>query len=275
MKKYCYCNGKIQALAKARVAPNDIGLLRGYAVFDFLRTEHGKLFLFDEHFTRFEHSAKTLDLKVPLKAEACLKIIKQLLKRNKLKDASFRLGLTGGPTDDGMSFNKPSFFILVEDLYNFPDQVFTKGGKLITFEHQRQWPEAKTTNYLTAIKLKKAKKKAGAIEILYLAKGKVLEASTSNFFIFKGHTLVTPQANILAGTIRAIVINLAKKLGFSVEERDLFVGELAEANEAFITATNKKITPIVAIDEVRISDGQVGEKTKRLMAAFEDLIAKK
>lgn len=275
MKKYCYCGGKIQELNKARIAPNDIGLLRGYAVFDFLRTEYGKLFLFDEHFARFQRSAKALDLKIPVSAAKCLSVLKQLLKKNKLTDASFRLVLTGGPTEDGMTFKKPNFFILVEDVYNYPPKVFKDGGKIITYEHQRQFPEAKTTNYLTAIKLQKDKKQAGAIDILYLSKGKVLETATSNIFIIKANTLVTPKDNILLGTTRATVIKLAKKLGFSVEERDMFVGELTEASEIFITATNKKITPIVMIDNMSVGHGEVGEKTKALMEAFEEFLNKK
>lgn len=275
MKKFCYCNGKIQELSKARIAPNDIGLIRGYSVFDFLRTENGQLFLFDEHFARLQRSAKMLDLKVPINTAKCLTVLKQLLKKNKLKDASFRLVLTGGPTEDGMSFKKPNFYILVEDVYNYPPKVFKEGGKIITYEHQRLFPEAKTTNYLTAIRLQKEKKKAGAIEILFTFRGKVLETATSNIFIIKANTLVTPKDNILLGTTRAVVIKLAKKLGFSVEERDVFVGELTEASEIFITATNKKITPIVMIDNMSVGRGEVGEKTKVLMAAFEDLINKK
>lgn len=274
MKKYCYCNGKIQELSKARVAPNDIGLLRGYAVFDFLRTEHGKLFLFKEHFARLKRSAAMLDLKVPISEAACLKVIKQLLRKNKVKDASFRLVLSGGPTEDGMSFRKPNFFILVEDRYDYPDHVFQKGGTLISHEHERQFAEAKTTNYLTAIKLQKAKKSAGAVEILYISRGKVLEASTSNFFLVKGNNLVTAKDHVLGGTIRQVIISLAKKLGWDVEERDVFVGELKEADEAFITATNKKVTPIVKIDKLTIANGRVGPKTKQLLTAFEDYIAK-
>lgn len=274
MHKYCYVNGKVAELAKARLAPNDLGLLRGYAVFDFLRTENGIPFLFDEHFARLERSARTLGLKVPINKTKCFSVLKQLLKKNKLKDASFRLVLTGGPTKDGVSLGKPSFFILVEDIYNLPSKISTEGGKLITYEHHRQFPEAKTTNYLTAISLQKEKKKAGAVEMLYLSKGKVLEATTSNIFIIKANTLVTPKDNVLLGTTRALVIKLAKKAGFSVEERDLFVGELVEAGEVFITSTNKKITPIVAIDNMLIGDGEVGEKTKVLMEEFKELIAK-
>ena len=37
--EYVYLNGRIVPAAEARLSPFDIGLLRGYAVFDLLRTD--------------------------------------------------------------------------------------------------------------------------------------------------------------------------------------------------------------------------------------------
>ena len=66
MKRYCYFDGKIMDLNKARVHPYDIGVLRGYGVFDVMRTVNGKPFLIDKHWKRFQNSAKHLKLTIPL-----------------------------------------------------------------------------------------------------------------------------------------------------------------------------------------------------------------
>ena len=57
-----------------------------------------------------------------------------------------------------------------------------------------------------------------------------------------------------------------------MEERELKTDELALASEAFITATNKDIVPVIQIDDRKIGDGQPGKNTKRLMELFEEFM---
>ncbi len=266
--------------AKASVALNDLGVLRGYGVFDFLKTVNQKPFLWTEHWRRFNNSAKSLGLKLPVGESAVKKIITDLFKKNlpaqagKIKDGSIRLILTGGATADGMTPTKPNFAILIEDLYVYPPKTFTHGAKVITHEYLRLVPEAKTTNYITAIKLQKQKKQERALEILYTHQGRVLECSTSNFFIVKNGSLITPKVDILYGTTRNLVINLATKAGIAVEEREVDVAELKTADETFLTATNKDITPIVQIDDQIIGDGTPGPLTRQLRALFSEFVKK-
>lgn len=85
MKKYAYINGKIVDIRKPAVMTNDIGLLRGYGVFDFMRTYNGKIFHYGEHFSRFQNSAKMLDLKVPLSKGKTEVLAKDLLKKTRPK----------------------------------------------------------------------------------------------------------------------------------------------------------------------------------------------
>jgi branched-chain amino acid aminotransferase len=140
------------------------------------------------------------------------------------------------------------------------------------YEFQRSFPDVKTTMYITAVKLQAEKRKRGAVEILYIYKGKILEATTSNFFIFRGNKLITSKNNILIGITRNFVIQLARKAGFTVIERDIRLHELQEAHEAFITATNKEILPITKVDNQKIGSGIVGKHTKQLMNMFQERI---
>ena len=266
--KYCYLNKKIVPLNKARISPNDMGILRGYAVFDFLRTYNGKAFLLKEHFERFKRSAKMLKLKIPISLIQLNNLIKKLLAENKLKKCFIRIVLTGGKSSDGITCEKPTFFILPENHAKIPKYIYSKGGKLITYDHQRKMPKAKTTDYATAAMLQNFRKKRKAIEVLYIKNGLILEATMSNFFIFKKNTLITPKNNILMGITRNFVIKLAKKAKFSVEERNLPLREIKSANEAFITATTKEIVPIIRINDQKIGNGKIGKNTRILMELF-------
>ena len=269
MSNYCYLNGKILPLDKASVDLNDIGILRGYGVFEFMRTYNGKPFLLDKHFARFMNSAKTLNLKVPVGEKEIEKIIRQLLIKNKLPEAGIKLVLTGGRTDDGVNYSpdRPTFFVLISRLSEFHHDLYRKGAKLITLEYQREFPLAKTTNYLAAVSLQETKKKKGAIDILYTNKGFISECARSSFFIFKNNELVTTKDSILKGITRGLVIKLATGK-FKVTERPIKVSELKFADEAFITSTDKEIMPIVKIDGTKIGNDRVGDNTIWLMKAF-------
>ena len=268
MKKYFYLNGQIASLDKATIFANDLGLLRGYGIMDFLRTVNGKPFHLADHYQRFCHSAKILNLSVPITEGELATIIKTLLTKNKVKDASFRLILTPGRTNNGLDRNgQTTFFILTEDLYDLPTTMFSQGARLITSAYERMLPEAKHLNYLWAIKLAPSRQKQGAVDILYLKEGKVTECSTSNIFLIKKGKLITPKDGVLKGITRKVALDLAKKI-LPITERVVREKELWSADEIFITATNKQVLPIVKIDGKKIANGKIGPWTKKIMTAF-------
>lgn len=265
MKQYCYINGKIIPQKEASLSINDLGILRGYGVFDLLRTYNGAPFLMKEHLIRFRKSARLVNIKIPIAEKQIVRIITRLLAKNKNKDANIKMVLTGGmPGADS-----PTLFILVEKLVEPPASLYERGIKLVTFNHQREMPKAKTLNYATAFKLQDWRQQQRAYEILYISGGCVLEATTSNFFIIKKNKLITPKKNILIGITRNFVLKLARGK-FLIEERDIDLKDLARAEEAFITATNKEILPVVKINNRKIGQGKVGRKTKELITLFRE-----
>jgi len=272
MTRYCYFNGKITNLDKAKVDLYDIGLLRGYGVFDVMRTEKNKPFLLEKHFKRFENSAKELKLKIPIKKEEYKKILDKLITLNGFKQSIIRTILTGGTSSNGFDRENgnENFFILIEEFKPLSNKIYKKGAKLITLEYNRFNPSAKVTNYVAAIKTQEKKKKEKALEILYTKDGKALEASTSNFFLVKKGKIVTTKEDVLLGITRGMTIDLAKKIGLKVKERKVSEKELYQADEVFLTATNKKIVPVVSINNKKIGNGQVGETTKSLMDELEE-----
>lgn len=271
MRNYAYLNGKIAPADTAGISIDDIGLLRGYGVFEVIRTFGSKPFLLDKHIERLQRSAKLLNINLPYSPNEITAAVNELLGKNGYPESSIRVVLTGGPVIGGVEYNPASpTFIIQATNFPAPDQkIFSEGIKLVTHEHQRLLPEIKTLNYITAVRQWPAVKKAGANELLYTWGGKVLEASTSNFFIVKDSVLATPKEGVLSGVTRNLIIELAQS-EFKIEERDVKTTELAEADEAFITATNKDIMPVVRIDGETIGSGRVGPVTKKIMEFFYD-----
>jgi len=270
-KGYGYFNGKITTLSEMKISPYDLGLLRGYGVFDVMRTQNGKPFLFEDHWKRLQNSAKELNLKLPVGKEEFKKNIRKLLKINSFDKSTIRTVLTGGLSRDGFTFeNRETFYILIEKFKPLADEYFSRGVNVITLEYLRDIPEAKITNYIAAVKNQEEKKKKRALEIMYTHKGKVLEMSTSNLFVIKNGKLITPKRNILFGVTRKLIIKLAKKSGFNVREREIKISELFSAVEIFLTATNKNIVPVVKVDGKKIGNGKVGKVTIDLMGIFKE-----
>ena len=272
---YCYLNGKILPVQDAMVSVYDIGLLRGYGIYEGITTYKNKPFRLADHLARFRSSAKELDLAIPSSDEEIEKAVLSLVEKNGFERTNLRVILTGGNTIAGIEFDadKPTFYILAEEYKSLPSEMYASGASLITHEHQRALPEYKTINYITAVQVQNERKAKGAIEVLYVSNGKVLEAATSNIFIVKDGVVITPKNNVLAGITRNVVIEVAQKK-YKVIEREVTITDLLYADEVFLTASYKEIVPIVEIDGKRIAQGSVGKVTLVLMKDFQEYTEK-
>ncbi len=269
---YCYFNGQILPFAETQIHLNELGLLRGFGVFDFLRTYQSVPFELEAHWQRLKNSAHFLDLDLLISVEQANSIVDELLfLRDEPKpEVGFRMVLTGGFSENGSSYEgHPNFFITTETLNPIPEKYYQEGVKVITYEYQREFPQIKTTNYLALYLARDKMKKAQAQDVLYHRDGLVSECSRSNFFVFLGEKLLSPQTGALPGITRQIVLDLAQA-HFEVEARDITTEELSQAEEAFKTGTMAEIMPIVQIDEQRIHQGKVGQRTQKLMQLFRD-----
>ena len=268
MYPFCYLNGEIIPVKEAKIELSDLGLLRGYGVFDFFRTYNNKPFLLDDHLDRFTQSAKEMQIEIPVTVDEIKAIIDELISKNEINEAGFRIVLTVGSPDDGFSVSTPNFFILVEQLHKYPDHVFVEGVKLATHEHLRHLSHIKTTNYIIPILMQKYADEQNAFDILYTFEGNILETTRSNFFVFYGKTLVTPKENILIGRTRNFILKMAAE-HFEIEERPISTKEINSVDEAFISGSTRRVTPVVAIDDATIKDGKVGTNTRFLQELFE------
>lgn len=268
MLTYCYLNGVIIPFKEASLPLNDLGVLRGYGIFDYLRARNGKFCFIDRHVDRFFNSAEKMNLSVPLTKEKLKNILLDLMKKNGDTNAHARIVLTGGNSSDGISKDgEENMYILFHEDEPFPEEVYTQGVKLMTIPYQRDLVEIKTLNYAPAVKNQSKQKQEQAFEILYAPDGVITEASRANFFLWKGDFLVTPKERILHGITREVVLEIAKK-DHKIEEREVKIEELEGATEAFITATGKDVVPVIKVDNRVIGDGKVGKNTQKLMEQY-------
>ena len=270
---YCFRNGEIVPCEDAVVHASDLGLLRSYAAFDYLRTYNGRPFRLADHLARFRNSADGLKLPLEYSNDEIKEIIGELLARCGLTEACVRLVITGGNSPDSMTIVKPNFFILIEKVPRYAPECWTDGVRLITNEYLRDVPELKSTGYLNAIMLMPLVKKHGAHDLLYCHGGRVLELARNNIFLFMDDTLVTPKDDILPGITRKVLLELCDGV-FPIEERDVPTSDLGRATEAFLCGTTKGVMPVVQVDDTTIGDGTVGPNTRKAMELFREYAGK-
>jgi branched-chain amino acid aminotransferase len=268
-----YIGGQWVHPDQATISINDVAVLRSYSVFESLRTYDRRPFHLDLHLTRLYRSAVLIEMEIPWSSEQIAEIVREIIVRNTYRHAAIRLLVTGGESEDGiLPSSKPVLAVLITPLSERNMERFALGCKLITTKLQRTSPEAKTTNYIAAVRALKEAARRGATDALFVNERKhVLEATRSNFFIFRGDTLITPRRGILIGITRNVVLELARSM-FSIEERPISLEELALADEAFITSSSKEITPVVQIDDLVIGDGKPGPHTYQLEQLFIEMV---
>lgn len=264
-----YLDGDFVPADKAMISIDDLAVLRGYAVFDFLRTYGRRPFYLGEHIRRLENSAKLIGLYFSWSVDEIADIVRQTIARNQHDESNIRIVVTGGVSPDSITPQRNSrLCVMVTALTPLPEWWYSDGVKVITVEIERYIPASKSTNYIPAIMALQEARKRNVVESIYIdSNNRLLEGTTSNLFVFIGHKLITPDDGILKGITRQVVCEIAADI-FKIEKRDLRREELALIHEAFITASNKEIVPVVQIDDMILGNGKPGERTRKVMERF-------
>ena len=267
-----YFNGEIFPIDAELFKTNDLGLLRGYGLFDYFRTYNGIPFRWDDYWQRFENSAKLLKLKVPLNQEETADILADLHALSGEQEVAFRFVLTGGYAPDSVNVVQPNFLIRTEALPQDNPAGRLKGIKVLPYEYVRDLPEIKSTNYVHMVLMADEMKREQAADLLFYKDGEISELTRSNIFIFKENTLITSNQNILNGITRRVVMELAEAY-FKIEVRPVAYDELMEAEEVFTTSTTKWVMPVVQIGNHTVGSGEAGKQTLFLQKLFEELVS--
>ncbi len=269
-----YIDGRWAHPNELMISFNDTAVLRGYSAFESLRTYDRRPFHLHEHINRLYHSAALIELAIPWPREHVAAAVQEIIARNVYTHATIRIYVTGGISEDGvLPSSLPSLALLITPLGERDMQRFARGYRMITTHLQREAPEAKTTNYLAAMRALKEAARLNADDALYVnEQNHVLEATRSNFFIFRGDTLITPHTGVLIGVTRNVVLELARGR-FAIEERPILLDELPFADEAFVTSSSKEITPVIQVDDTIIGTGSPGSRTTELEQRFIAMVA--
>ncbi len=288
MPSYAFFQGKFMPLSEAKIGVMTHALHYGTALFEGIRgnwnDEQKQIYLFRlrEHYTRMYKGSRVIKLDIPYTVDELCQITVELIQKCGFKEDVYVRPLVYKSSE--------SLYVRLYDLDNDFLVFAIPWGPYISVDKAKggvsTWrrpndnmipPQVK----VTGIYVNNALAKTEAIEhgyheaIMLTPDGYVSECSGENIFLVTDGKLVTPSrySSILMGITRDTVIKIAQnELGIEVEERQVNRSELYVADEAFVTGTAANITALTEVDHRVISDGEIGEVTKKLQALYADII---
>ena len=87
---YCYTNQQILKTSDGSLSISDLGIQRGYGIFDFFRVQHKKALFLEDHLDRLFHSAKIMRLDECITRDRLHSIIEELISLNNLEHSGMR-----------------------------------------------------------------------------------------------------------------------------------------------------------------------------------------
>lgn len=259
-------NGTIVEQKDALVSIADKAVWYDFGVYENIKVLQGKLMWPDLHVDRLFKSAEIIGLNMGERKERIAQWVREYAEVLRLKDHIIKICAYG----DADKNVRATVYIFAIGLTFYPDQFYSKGVKTITFQGERNFPQAKSMDTLVNFIAFREAKEQGVFEsILIDREGNAREGSRSNLYIIEQGTVITPPlTDVLEGVTRILVLKLLKEYNITFKEERISKSRLRAADEVFITATSSNIMPVVAIDQHTIGAGAPGEVTRRIIQLY-------
>jgi branched-chain amino acid aminotransferase len=274
-----FLNDRLVGIDKACISVTDSGFLYGTGLFETMRSYNGVVFCLKDHFDRLFFSAKCLSINNPYDRKYITESIYKVLHVNKLTDARIRLTLTNGPMTQTDEQCKSTLLITAKKLQPYPPEYYQKGVMVVLSPFRQNIAEPtyghKTISYLSRmLGLNWAHQKAAAEALWFTVDNRLAEGCISNVFLVKDSALYTPpiRTPVLAGVARKTVCQIAFGNSIKLIEKDLYISDVLEADEIFLTNVIMQILPVTHVEKHIVGDGKVGVVTKKIHKCFCDFV---
>jgi len=268
MSRIAYVNGRYLSRGQATVAIEDRGYQFADGVYEVCEVRGGKLVDERRHMMRLDRSLNELRIARPMSAAALSIVLRETVRRNRVRDGIVYLQITRGVARRDFMFpqadTRPSVVVTARsnDLARL-EQLAAEGIAVITVPDIRwQRVDIKSVALLPNVLAKQTAREQGAREAWLIdAQGRVTEGASSNAWIVSrdGKLITHPLGrSILPGITRSVVIDVIKAQGLAFEERAFSVEEAYAAREAFITSASQIVLPVVSVDGRPIGNGAPG-----------------
>jgi len=273
-----YLNGKFIDAAEAMISVMDRGFLFADSVYEVIPVFDGHAFAAKAHLDRLNQSLDGIQMPPVMSHSEWLAILERLLPPAQQLSCChmFYLQVTRGAyskrSHDIPEQCIPTVFAYCQEIAP-KDYANSNGYHAITLPDTRRrdcW--IKSTSLLPNVLLNDIAKKANAVEAILIRDGLAQEGTTSNLFIVKEQTIITPpiMPTLLAGITRQAVLEIAQRLNMPYCEQVIPESELVNADEIWMTGSVKEICPITTLNNQPVGQGKPGQIWQTIFTAYEE-----
>ncbi len=265
---FIWFNGDMVPWADTKIHVLTHGLHYGSSVFEGERVYGGEIFKLREHTERLFKSAEILGFQIPYSIEEIDEACRKAVAAQGIVDGYVRPFAWRGSEMMGVSAQSNTINVAVacwEWPSYFDPEERLKGIRTDIADYRRPSPEtapchAKAAGlYMICTISKHAAEAKGYADALMLDyRGLVAEMTGANVFFVKEGVLHTPTPDcFLDGITRRTVMELARRRGYEIVERQIKLEELADFSECFITGTAAEVTAVSEIGPYKFTPTEI------------------
>lgn len=240
----------------------------GKSLYEVIRIEDGVPLFLEKNLRRLENSAKITNLILPMTPDKIREKLNKLILVNHVDIGNIKIVFN--------FFNNQCDFYAYFLKHNYPtEEQYNHGVDTIFYHGERINPNAKIVNTEFRSSVEKSMREAKAYEaILVDRNGNITEGNRSNIFMVKDKFVYTaPLADVLPGTTRDSIIEVALKCGYNVIEKRINYKDAAGMDGMFISGTLSKVLPIRKIGTISLNSSQ-NEVIINIMKEYDKMIKK-
>jgi len=271
-----YLNGQFVPISQASVSVLDRGFIFGDGIYDVIPVYQRKLFRPQQHLDRLTRSLAAVGIDNIYSHEQWLQIISNLLEKSEGADLLVYIQVTRGVAIRSHAFplnTKPTVFIMVNAMSPPSKETRERGVACVTMQDLR-WLrcDIKSTSLLGNVLAAQNAAQHSALETIQFRDGYLTEASASNVWIVKNHTLLGPKKNnlVLEGIRYGLFEELCEKHGIPMEMRAISQEEVFAADEVLLSSATKEVLPVILIDSKPVGLGKPGPMYAKLYAIYQE-----
>lgn len=284
LESIAYFDGGYRPLGEANINISTHALQYGTMVFGGLRAYYNEqkenlyIFRLADHCKRLMRSAHIMQMQSPVQAEALQDIVFEISRRNQYRcnvyyrPFIYKCELQLSPRLHDVKDQFALYSLKLDDYLDTSRGMRTAVSSWRRIDENIIPTRSKAGGgYINSALAKSEAVQNGFDEAIFLdMRGFVSEGSAENIFIVRNDELITPplSGSVLEGITRRSMIEIARREGFTVVEREIARSELYICDEAFFCGTGAQVAWIAEVDRRIVGNGEIGPISKKLRDRF-------